>query len=70
VTQQPTQARPAQALYQWPLAVALLLSVLLVARERWPDNPLQRLFTQPLFQPAEHSEWRRRLKRMRLGKRR
>ncbi|MCQ6254945.1 VWA domain-containing protein [Pseudomonas sp. Q11] len=70
VTQQPTQARPAQALYQWPLSLALLLSILLAARERWPDNPLQRLFTQPLFQPAERSEWRQRLKRLRLGRRR
>ncbi|WP_422777715.1 vWA domain-containing protein [Pseudomonas mediterranea] len=70
VTQQPTQARPARALYQWPLTVALLLSVLLVARERWPANPLQRLFTQPLFQPAHHAEWRQRLKRLRLRRRR
>jgi Ca-activated chloride channel family protein len=70
VTQQPTQARPAQALYQWPLAAALLLSLLLVAREHWPDNPLQRLFTQPLFQPSQPSEWRQRLKRLRLRRRR
>ncbi|WP_434603482.1 vWA domain-containing protein [Pseudomonas sp. R1-7] len=70
VTQQPTQARPAHALYQWPLAVALVLSMLLVARERWPDNPLQRLFTQPLFQPSHPSEWRQRLKRLRLRRRR
>jgi len=70
VIQQPTQARPAQALYQWPLGTALLLSLLLVVRERWPDNPLQRLFTQPLFQPAQHTEWRLRLKRLRLRRRR
>ncbi|MCJ8204606.1 VWA domain-containing protein [Pseudomonas sp. RGM2987] len=70
VAQQPTQARPALALYQWPLAVALLFSVLLVARVRWPDNPLQRLFTQPLFQPTQHTEWRQRLKRLRLRRRR
>ena len=43
VAQQPTQARPAQPLYPWPLAVALLLSLLLVAKELWPQlgQPLQ-----------------------------
>jgi Ca-activated chloride channel family protein len=36
VAQQATQARPALALYCWPLSGALLLSLLLVARELWP----------------------------------
>jgi len=48
VAQQATQARPALALYCWPLAGALLLSLLLVARELWPN--IQRLKPQ----------WRRR----------
>ncbi len=65
VAQQPTQARPAQALYHWPLATALLLSVLLVLRERWPQNPLQRFFTQSNFLLPAH-DWRQRLKRLRL----
>jgi Ca-activated chloride channel family protein len=43
VAQQPTQARPAVALYQAPLAAALLLSVLLVLRELWPNHALQRM---------------------------
>lgn len=42
VAQQPTLARPAQALYAWPLALALLGSVLLVSQILWPDLP-QRL---------------------------
>ncbi|KPB75697.1 vWA domain-containing protein [Pseudomonas cannabina] len=46
VAQQPTQARPAQVLYQWPLGAALLLSVLLVLRELWPNNAVQRLLTR------------------------
>ena len=36
--QLPTRARPAHALYPWPLAVALLVSLLLVARELWPQH--------------------------------
>ncbi len=36
VAQQTTRARPALALYSWPLAAALGLSVLLVALELWP----------------------------------
>ena len=48
VAQQATQARPALALYCWPLSGALLLSLLLVARELWPNS--QRLKPQ----------WRRR----------
>jgi Ca-activated chloride channel family protein len=64
VTQQPTQARPTQALYAWPLAGALLVSLLLVARVQWPDNPLQRLLNKRHFlQPS--SDWRARLKRLR-----
>ncbi|MGL4318126.1 MAG: vWA domain-containing protein [Pseudomonas sp.] len=35
--QQPTRARPALALYSWPLGCALLLSLLLIARELWPQ---------------------------------
>ncbi|MDI3358447.1 VWA domain-containing protein [Pseudomonas sp. UYIF39] len=69
VTQQPTQARPAQALYHWPLAMGLLLSMLLVVRERWPDNPLRRLFTKDLLQ-TQLPDWRQRLKRLRLRRRR
>ncbi|MFT5782670.1 MAG: Ca-activated chloride channel family protein [Pseudomonas sp.] len=37
VAQQATQARPALALYCWPLAAALLLSLLLGCREFWPE---------------------------------
>jgi len=42
VAQQPTQARPAQALYCWPLAVALLLSLALLLDELWPELQQQR----------------------------
>ena len=73
VAQQPTQARPAQALYSAPLALALLLSMLLVIQERWPDNALQRLFnklsSKSHFLQA-NPEWRERLKRLRLRRRR
>ncbi|WP_367599155.1 VWA domain-containing protein [Pseudomonas fulva] len=65
VAQQPTQARTVKALYAWPLALALLLSVLLVISVQWPDNPLQRPLRKPRFlQP--HPQWRQRLKRLRL----
>ena len=37
VAQQPTQARPAEPLFPWPLGLAMLLSMLLVARELWPQ---------------------------------
>jgi len=70
VTQQPTQARPAQALYHWPLALALWLSLLLVVRELWPDNPLQRLFTKHLYLQSPLPDWRERLQRLRLRRRR
>jgi Ca-activated chloride channel family protein len=45
VAQQPTLARPAQALYCWPLGTAMLLSIVLVWRHLWPDlrQPLQQL---------------------------
>ena len=69
VNQQPTQARPAQALYSWPLAAALLMSLLLVVRERWPHNPLQRLLSRSHFL-QQHPDWRERLKRLRLRRRR
>lgn len=36
VAQAPTRARPALALYPWPLGLALLLSVAFVARVLWP----------------------------------
>ena len=42
VAQQPTQARPALALYCWPLAAALLLSLALVLHELWPELQQQR----------------------------
>ncbi len=69
VAQQPTQARPARALYHWPLGLALLISVLLVIRERWPDNLLQRWLARRQFLP-QRPEWRQRLERLRLRRRR
>ncbi len=64
VTQQPTQARATLALYHWPLAMAMLLSVMLVVHERWPHNPLYRFLAR---QPALHQgpQWRQRFKRLR-----
>ncbi|MBX9755642.1 MAG: VWA domain-containing protein [Pseudomonadaceae bacterium] len=50
VAQQSTQARPALALYCWPLSVALLLSLLLASRELWPS--IQRLRPQWLRRQA------------------
>ena len=54
VAQLPTQARPAQPLFPWPLGAAVLLSLLLVAGELWPQTGqkirsqiLQRLRRQP-----------------------
>ena len=73
VEQQPTQARPAQALYSGPLALALILSLLLVIQERWPDNALQRLFNKLSSKGIflqQHPEWRKRLQRLRLRRRR
>ncbi len=56
VAQQPTQARTAHELYAWPLALALL-------------HLLQRLLRRPRFlQP--HPQWRQRLERLRLRRRR
>ncbi len=69
VTQQPTQARPTHALYSWPLAAALLISVLMVLREQWPDAAWRRL-TQRRSILAPASDWRERLKRLRLRRRR
>jgi Ca-activated chloride channel family protein len=66
VAQQPTQARPAMALYQWPLAAAMLLSLILVVLERWPNNPLQRLLNRQRFM-RDGRQWRERIKR--LGRR-
>ena len=43
VAQQPTLARPALALYAWPLAAALLLSLALVIRSLWPQLHQQAL---------------------------
>ncbi|MGH8353829.1 MAG: vWA domain-containing protein [Pseudomonas sp.] len=51
VAQQPTQARPTLALYCWPLAGALLLSLLLVAQELWPQLPQQLLHQRPSWPP-------------------
>ncbi|ACO78092.1 von Willebrand factor, type A (VWA) domain protein [Azotobacter vinelandii CA] len=42
VAQPPTQARPARPLYPWPLATALLLGLLLVARSLWPARARSR----------------------------
>ena len=42
VSQQPILARPAQALYAWPLSLALLGSLLLAGHTLWPQWP-QRL---------------------------
>ncbi|UVE16457.1 VWA domain-containing protein [Pseudomonas sp. LS44] len=47
VEQAHTQARPALALYPWPLASALLLSLLLAAREFWPHWQQQWLSRRP-----------------------
>jgi len=43
VDQQPTLARPARALYVWPLAAAVLFSLALVMRSLWPQLRQQRL---------------------------
>ncbi len=69
VSQQPTQARPSEPLYPWPLAAALLLSVLLMMRERWPNSALQRFCRQRPRLPAA-PQWRERLQRLRLRRRR
>lgn len=68
VNQKPTQARPAQALYIWPLSAALLLSVLLVIRENWPNNPVQLFFRKRRFLPTA-PQWRERLQRLQLRRR-
>ncbi|MCF8970404.1 BatB protein, partial [Pseudomonas carnis] len=66
-------ARPAQALYSGPLALALVLSLLLVIQERWPNNALQRAFNRLSSRSMflqQHPEWRQRLQRLRLRRRR
>lgn len=68
VNQKPTQARPIQALYDWPLGAALVLSVLLVMRESLPTLPLHRFLRKPHFLPSA-PEWRQRLERLRLRRR-
>ncbi|WP_213877430.1 VWA domain-containing protein [Pseudomonas sp. dw_358] len=77
VAQQPTRARPSQELYHWPLALALLISVLLTLREHWPDNLLRRLVERlpgrrRLLGAAllATPDWRARLERLRLRRRR
>jgi Ca-activated chloride channel family protein len=60
VAQQPTQARPAIVLYHWPLAGALLLSLMLVVRELWPGHALARAITRLRTLP-----WRETLYRLR-----
>ena len=37
VSQKATSARPTYGLHAWPLGIALLASMLLVALELWPD---------------------------------
>lgn len=69
VAQQPTQARPSQALYSWPLATALLLSVMWVIRELWPNILMQHWLSKDLF-VQQRSDWRQRLARLRLRRRR
>ncbi|QXG34425.1 vWA domain-containing protein [Pseudomonas viridiflava] len=59
VAQQPTQARPAQVLYHWPLSLALLLSVLLVIRSLWPNNAMQRALVR-----LRAFGWRERVERL------
>jgi Ca-activated chloride channel family protein len=74
VSQQPTQARPSQPLYSWPLAAAMLLSVVLALREHWPRHwlgrlRLPRLWRQrPFLQAAP--QLRQQLKRLGLRRRR
>jgi len=63
VAQQPTQARPAMVLYQWPLALALLLSAGLVVRDLWPNNALQRLLAR-----WRAIGWRERFDRLRRSR--
>ncbi len=47
VAQQPTLARPALALYPWPLATALLLSLGMILRELWPQLRSKRPWRRP-----------------------
>jgi Ca-activated chloride channel family protein len=59
VAQQPTIARPALELYAWPLAGALLMSLILVANALWP-HLLQTRLQQAL--PAR-PKWRPRMRK-------
>lgn len=69
VAQQPTQARPAHALYPWPLALALLLSLVWVIVELWPNHALQRVHGWARQRLAAHLQrWRQRLKQLRSPK--
>lgn len=68
VDQKPTQARPIQSLYHWPLAAALLLSIVLVIRQNWPNTRLQRWLRQRRFL-ASAPQWHERLQRLRLRRR-
>ncbi|MDN5431962.1 MAG: BatB protein, partial [Pseudomonadales bacterium] len=55
------------------LALALVLSLLLVIQERWPNNALQRAFNRLSSRGIflqQHPEWRQRLQRLRLRRRR
>lgn len=51
VEQKPTLARPAEALYSWPLSAALLLSLLLVLHQLWPQ--IQRQWRAFKHQPGQ-----------------
>jgi Ca-activated chloride channel family protein len=64
VAQQQTQARPVHALYQWPLALAMLLSVLMVIHERWPNSALHRFLNRQRFM-RDGQHWRQRVRRLR-----
>ena len=44
--------------------------VLLNDTLRWHDNPLQRLFTKQLYLQSPLPDWRERLQRLRLRRRR
>ncbi|WP_137817924.1 VWA domain-containing protein [Pseudomonas sp. 2FG] len=63
VAQQPTQARPTLELYSWPLAAALLLSLLLVAHALWPQLLQQRLPQRLQQRLQQRASWPQRLRR-------
>jgi Ca-activated chloride channel family protein len=77
VTQQPTRARPSQALYAWPLAAALLMSLFQALGTHWSEHLWLRLRErlprrQRLLDAALQAapDWRERLARLRLRRRR